>query len=164
MNPQKGQYVKLMFNGGQSAEGFVDSWSDDKSILINRERTSMLIIQRTKESVLFVKIITQTQTQSVPKSELLEAFEEIANQPKRSREDVKNLADLRIELNRQEREDLANAVKSHELGQITPVNYAIPKFASQPSPLQHSGTKGPRVRVPAYSGVPPMFQNKNKDK
>lgn len=160
MNPEPGDYVKVLFNNGTAAEGFVRSWSDAKSVLETESQDSFFVIQKTLEDVLAVKIFPGHLRQEEAEQE----FEEVRVQP-RTQTNIKKLAELRTELNRQERDNFFNQIQSHKIGQIRPVDYhvySVPQATSQRGPQLDPTTQAPRTNLRGNPGLPEMFQRQDK--
>jgi hypothetical protein len=152
MNPEPGNYVKVLFNNGTAAEGFVRSWSDHKSVLETEAQDSFFVIQNTENSVLAIKIFPGYRHTSIAQKE----FEDVRALP-RDQNNIKKLAELRTELNRQEREAFFNQATSHELGQIQPVQYHVfnvPQATEERGSQQHSAPQAPRTNLRTRQGVP----------
>lgn len=160
MNPEKGQYVKILFNNGTTAEGIVQSWSDEKSVLISENRESILIVQKSKEDILTVIINTKYKT----KEEANRKQEELVNEVPKTKKTIQELAELRKELNRHEREDFFNATRSHEMSQVGSVgHYVLPNFSKKPRVIQRPGPQDKRTNVRHYSGLLEMFDGEDED-
>lgn len=188
MNPEQGQFVRVVFVNGTTAEGFVLSWSDEKSSLETDAKESILMIQNTARDVQMVKI----DLKRLPNEELLRRQEEAragireqirkrilerpADEPDPSPEDeveisddkpkaspIQTLVDLRKEAIRLEKEEYLNRAKSHE---ISPTNslghYAFPNFSKKPRPFQHSPEEDSGEDVRYYPGLSDLFGGEDK--
>ena len=116
MNPQKGQYVKCIFNDNSSLEGIVEFWSDQKSVLKSQDNKNILIIQRTLEDVKLVKIILgQSQIIQQPKSRVEQKFQQTLNNNPNPYDPIKNkkLAELKTQLIEQEKKIVAEKLIEH---------------------------------------------------
>jgi hypothetical protein len=116
MNPQKGQYVKCIFNDNSSLEGIVEFWSDQKSVLKSKDNKNILIIQRTLEDVKLVKIILgQSQIIQQPKSRVEQKFQQTLNNNPNPYDPIKNkkLAELKTQLIEQEKKIVAEKLIEH---------------------------------------------------
>lgn len=127
MDPQKGQYVKVIFRNGAQAEGYVVSWSDQKSVLTSSDGQSFFIIQKTTEDVMAVKIILE-EIKALPQlevelDEIEEKFEEVYTQPSDSDLRLKNLAQLKAAMVEQEKKIVAEKLKSHTFSGVRKTNY-----------------------------------------
>ncbi len=63
----KGKLVKLIFKNGMTAEGVVASWSSETSILNNTTDLGYLIIHKTLENVMMIRVIEQTTKEPISK-------------------------------------------------------------------------------------------------
>lgn len=159
MNPNVGQYVKIIFNNGTTSEGIVKYWSDEKSILISENGDSMMIIQKTKNDVLSVVI----KLKHKPINQLQVEYEELVDKVEKNNDDIKNLAELRKELIHQEQKDFLETVKTHEMSQIGSVQYALPNISTKPRPFQRSPSQNKRADIRNYSSLSEVFGPKNKN-
>jgi hypothetical protein len=115
MTPVIGQTVAVLFRNGYKVDGIVISWSDNKSVLKSLTGSSTIVIQKTSEDVMLLKI-----------SEAKEIFEEIKDKPIKQETDIKKLADLKIELNELEREEIKEKLSEHKPSGLREVVYGIP--------------------------------------
>lgn len=160
MNPELGQYVKILFVNGTSAEGVVHSWSDGKSVLVAENKESMCIIHNTLENVLTVII----QCSYLPKKRAVEKFEELAEEPKKDKRTIQDLAELKKELNRQEREDFFNNFRTHEMSSVGTVGqYALPNLSQKPRSFKRSAPENNGKGVRTYPDLSEVFSGKNKN-
>jgi hypothetical protein len=116
MIPQVGQYVKIVFRNATQAEGVVESWSDEATILRSPDKKSIFIIQRTAEDVMAVKIILDyTGFTSLEKKieETKEKFQQVYEQPSADDLRIKSMAQLKTAMIEQERKILAERMKEH---------------------------------------------------
>lgn len=133
MIPQKGQYVKIVFKNATQMEGFVESWSDQQSILKSTDN-NLLIIFHTSEDILAVKIVLNFIPPGELHKRLIETqqkFDDIKKSPSNDDLRIKKLADLRRELINQEKEIVKQRIHEHHISQISEPQYGIPSFTKK---------------------------------
>ncbi len=132
MIPQAGQYVKIVFRNATQAEGVVESWSDETTILRSPDKKSVFIIQKTAEDVMAVKIMLDySGFTSLEKKleETKEKFKQVYDEPTVSADDlrIKSMAQLKTAMIEQERKILAERMKEHRPTGIKS-SYQYPDF------------------------------------
>lgn len=142
MIPQKGQYVKVVFRNSTQMEGIVESWSDNKSVLLAQDKQSLMVIMKTSEDVLAFKIILNHMTLEDAKKKLEETqdkFRQILQQPVAPKDleeqgltaiqiKGKNLAQLKSLMIEQEKKIIAEKIREHTLHDIRTTRYEQPRF------------------------------------
>lgn len=140
MKVEKGQYVECLLKNGWIISGVVEEL-DSSGLTLNIEDEKVkVIILRPSEEISVIKVFFSGQEllkekksmprlQPVVKNEIEEAFDSPSDTPDR----IKTLAELRQELNRREREDIANRLRSHEVGDVKKVEYGYPGLFKKPS-------------------------------
>ncbi len=125
---KKGDYIKCYLVSSALVEGNVEEYNDNLIKLSSKEDNSFILIFNPKRDIVFVKVCAP----KVTYDNLSEQFqEELKVVPKNEQElDSKNmkLAQLKIMLNKKEKEILANKLKEHTVGQIKEVKYEQPRF------------------------------------
>jgi len=126
MTPQTGQHVKVILSNGVIAEGIVEEWHPNTVQLRSIDGESILIINKPTEDIMLIKIILEkpkekADFESVPSveeaNEFAAHFQEVADSTDPyDNAGVKTLAQLRIELNKQERRIIAEKLKEHRPG------------------------------------------------
>lgn len=162
MIPQKGQFVQVRFNNGIFFDAIVEEWSDQKSELILPDTKERVIIQKTLQDVLLVKIINNIPKNEQPnelqqsnvylgnksvyvdnlepihiKNELYNEFETLKKEPKNPNS-LARMAELKDELNKIEREEILKKSRSFEPTGTRTVSYGIPRNIQISSSAQHS--------------------------
>lgn len=167
MNPEPGQYIKILFNNGTNAEGIVESWSDDKSVLSSKNNKSIMVIQKTKIDVLAVLIYKSeitSQLDSKSKEEIMNKYSELINEKKKDLNTVKELAELKQELNVQEREDFFSKLKTHQMTNVGSIGkYALPNFSKKPGALEHPAPEDKRKNLGHCQDLFDMFASKDEN-
>jgi len=159
MNPEAGQYIKVLFVNGTSAEGTVQSWSDEKSVLVS-DNESICIIHNTLVNVLTVIIHAKYR----PKRVATQEFEKLAEEPKKDKQTIQDLAELKKELNRYEREEFFGKLRTHEMTQTGSVGtYAFPNLSKKPRPIKRPSEENNGKGVRTYPGLHEMFSRKDED-
>jgi hypothetical protein len=164
MNPIKGQKVQIRFNNGIFFDAVVEDWSDQKSIVMLPDSAEKVIIQKTLQDVLLVKImsnIEETKVQSVEQSNepnvflghkgihvpglkpividnsVSEEFDRLKEQPK-NENNLTRMAELKDALNKLEREETVKKATSFMPSGARQVTYGIPRNISISSTSQHT--------------------------
>lgn len=134
MIPEKGQYIKCIFRNNAIIEGIVESWSDQRSVLKTSDEENLLIIQRTADDVMIVKIVLESQkvkpikNKIIAKSNLEKEFSEVYEQPSDNDLRTKRLAELKIMMAEQEKKIITEKLKDHHCSGIKSINYQYPSF------------------------------------
>ena len=140
---EPGLYVKLIFRNGTQAEGIVESWSDDISILVSVDNLSKFVVLHTSEDLLGVKVCLEEpealEEAETSFQETVEHFKEMYDAP--SADDssepdlnrVHNLAQLKMLMNEQEKKIVAGKLKEHTVSEVRSSQYGIPSFIKKPS-------------------------------
>jgi hypothetical protein len=140
MKIEKGQYVECLLKNGWVISGVVEELDSSGLTLSRKDEKGKVIILRPSEEISVIKVFFSGQEilkekKSVPrpqpivKSEIEETFDLPSDAPDR----IKMLAELRQELNRREREDIVNRLRSHEVGDVRKVEYGYPGLFKKPS-------------------------------
>ena len=133
----KGDYIQCFLNSSALVEGLVEEFNDDFIKLLCEDKSSYIIIYNPKENITFIKVSKPKPLLSQLKDNeefniLNKEFEdELNNIPQNTEElDLKNakLAQLKILLNKKEKEIIFNKLKSHSPGEIKGVKYEQPRF------------------------------------
>jgi len=138
MTPQTGQHVKVILRNGAIAEGIVEEWFANTVQLRSLDNESILIISHPAEDIMLIKVMLdkpeeEAEPESGPTIEEVNDFEAQFQEAADSTDphdvdDIKSLAQLRIELNKQERRIIAEKLKDHRPGRAyqpstTPYHY-----------------------------------------
>jgi hypothetical protein len=149
MIPQPNQQVIIFFRTGIRIEGIVVSWSDQKSVLKTSDAT-VIVIQKTLDDVMFYKI---TNAKSV--------YDVAINKPIKTVEDIKSIANLKIELNELEREEIKEKLTTHVADGMKAVEYGIPGSNIKISgALQRPRKETSRENTGIGSGLQDLFSKK----
>ena len=140
MNPKINDLIKVFFRNGFQAEGFVEEWTDQKSSLRSLDGKSILIIQRTIDDIMFVKVLLDNKPNKInqklladEETDLEKKFDEVLKEPSDDNMRVKKLAELRILLADQDRKIVAQRLKDHHLPSPKGTNYGYLGFYKKPS-------------------------------
>jgi hypothetical protein len=161
--PKIGQFVQVRFHNGIFFDATVKEWSDGKSILILSDQNEV-IIHNTLQNVLLVKIIktknVSEETKSEPiKEKLVDELEKEKKQHNAVRSDIK-MAELKDELNRLEREEQLQNIKTFKPDGFREVNYGIPRHISIGSASQHTDQKTTSTDSSLNSELQNLFNQK----
>jgi len=151
MNPEAGQYVVVFFRNGPRVEGIVVSWSDHKSVIKSETGTSTIVIQKTLEDVLFIKI-------GNAKTE----YEKLRDKPNKEEDDIKAIAALKNELNDLERAETRERLTSHKADGMRETNYGLPlSNITIKGTVERSRAEAPRESSKFGSGLQDLFAKKH---
>lgn len=150
MIPNPGNTVVLFFRNGTFIEGEVISWSDDKTILRSLTGSSTIVINKTVDDVMYLKI-------SSAKNE----YEKLKNKPRKEEDDIRNLAALKVELNEIERAEIREKLKDHTSDGMRKINYELPysNIKVQGS-VERSPKETSRENSDISSGLQDLFSKK----
>lgn len=139
----KGKQVKLLLQGGIVIEGFVKSWNANSVHLNSLDGKSTSIITHPDEDIRVIKVMHDIHVSSslidqalsnVPVkpspniTELEQKLDEAYNLPSEDELRIKTIAELKKELIKQEKEIIANKLRSHHVGEVRKVQYEQPGF------------------------------------
>lgn len=138
MIPEVGQHVKCMLKNGALAEGIVEEWYNNYVKLRACDHSSIIIIHHPEEDIVLTKIIldddiadykepAENSTNNPVETELQKVIQEASGDLRNKR-----LAELKIELAREERRIIAEKLKDHHIGEVKKVQYGIPGFLKKP--------------------------------
>lgn len=147
MTPQTGQHVKIILRNGAMAEGTVLEWYANEVQLKSLDGESILIITHPTEDIMLIKVSVEQEKSEVekiadrirakkvdPQTDLEQQFE-IAHQATDPHDidGVKSLAQLRIDLAKEERRIIAEKLKDHQPN-MGPgkVQYGYPGLGKKP--------------------------------
>lgn len=119
--------AKLILNNGIVLEGIIKEWNDQFVRLISLDETSSSFITHPKEDIRVIKILHDKENEE-KLSELEEKFEEIYQQPSENELRVKNLAELKSELIKQDKKIIAQKLREHYISGARKVEYGQPRF------------------------------------
>lgn len=150
MTPQVGQTVAVVFRNGYKVDGVVISWSDNKSVLKSLTGASNIIIQKTLEDVMLIKI-----------NFAKEIFNEIKEKPIKEERDLKTLVEMKNELNELEKEELKEKLNEHKPDGFREVNYGIPGSNIKINgAFKHTGKEVARQSSGIDTGLQDLFSKK----
>lgn len=169
MNPKQGQLIQVRLTNGAFFDGVVESWSDQKSVLILPDTNDTIIIQKTLQDVMLIKIFNEQTTkkyhaevesnQQIPKEYLSERFQELKEQPK-NKDSISEMAKLKDRLNVLEREEISSKFKSHELDSNRNINYGFPGHIPLSSTSQHTNKETPQRSNELGTKLQDLFSKK----
>jgi hypothetical protein len=126
-------------------DGIVEEWSDTQAVLKTIDGQNLLIIQRPTEDIMVVKIAlesprpSQSQTEKIKekiirKSKTEQIFEQKVAEPSNPYDLSRNksLAELKVDLAKQEKEIITSKLKEHYLGDVRKVEYGYPRISKKP--------------------------------
>lgn len=137
---EKGSHVRVYLKNSVQAEGFVESWSDDKLILTSENNLNKFIIFNIKENLVAVKLslveagLEKYDIQSAPVNPdyLQKEFEETVAAPIEQSIKNKSLARLRIMMAEHDKKEAAENLKNHVVT-TRQSQYGYPSFIKKQS-------------------------------
>lgn len=134
--------VKILLRNNTIAEGIVQEWGEIVK-LQSFNKQSYMIVLHPKEDIILVKVFSEDATEEVDvvlekqplenvKNELEQKFQQVVDQPSDDPTRMESLVELRKLLVQQDRQILANKLKSHHIGQTRKVEYGSPRFFAKP--------------------------------
>ncbi len=164
MKPQPGQLIQVRFNNGVFFDAIVEEWSDKKSVLTLADNSNdTVVIQKTLQDVLLVKIFAAKNTPAVKQqyqSEVDEEFETLKEQPKNA-ETLTRMSELKDELNKIEREEVFNKTRSFEPSGSREITYGIPNSIQVSGTAQHISEKVASTNSQLNSELSKLFAKKH---
>jgi hypothetical protein len=150
MQPQINQHITIVFNNQIQLEGILYSWNNDEIILKSLAGTNTIVILNVDE-ILFYKV-----------NEATEQYKHIVEKPIKDITDLKKIAELKIELNRIEKEEAREKLSSHITTNTSKVNYGTPFNAFKIESLaEHTTKETPRQDIKPYNALQRMFAKKH---
>jgi hypothetical protein len=148
MNPQINQHVVIFFRTGIRIEGDVLVWSDQKSVI--KTLDGITVIQKTLDDVMFYKI---GDTKKIYKSIVEKPLSDI---------DLQSLANLKIELNELEREEIKEKLTTHVADGTKETFYGIPGSSIKiKGTVQRPGEKASGKNIGIGSELQDLFSKKH---
>jgi hypothetical protein len=152
MIPQPNQYVILVLrDSGIRLDGCVVEWDEAQITLVSKSKSITTVIPNI-DDVLYYQII-----------EVEMQYEAAKTKPIKTPEDIKAIADLRIEMNNIEKEELARKFSTHEIsGNPKLSHYALPNLANIkiPGTPQHTTAQVRRSHTSFDKGLQGVFGKK----
>lgn len=125
-----GRFVKCFLKNNLIVEGKVESWND-KEILLSLEDSEILIFNPL-ENLLMVKFISKNNKNEPVENDIISNnVSQTQSLPIKNPFDpdyTKNIAELKQELDKQEKEIIKNKLKSFAIEEVKKVKYEYPGF------------------------------------
>ena len=153
MNPQPGQLVQIRFNNGIFFDAIVQEWSDQKSSVKLPDTNEVVIIQKTLQDVLVVKILKSATQEPkhqesgiieeyyeepiVDANEVVEEFHSLKEQPM-TPDNLKKIIELKSEMNKLDREETFKKLRTFEATGARSVQYGLPPNIKVSSATQYT--------------------------
>jgi DNA-binding NtrC family response regulator len=145
MIPPDKSHVKILLRNNTIVEGIVQEWYGNVVKLQSLDDKSYVIIPHPEEDIILIKVLLEEvseenaeETEPEPpapeavQTELEEQFQKVYEQPSGDPLREKNLAELKTMMAAQERQIIADKLKSHHLGETKKVKYGYPGFFKKP--------------------------------
>jgi hypothetical protein len=150
MNPPDNSHVKILLTNSTLVEGIVEEWFGNAVKLRSLQDNSYLIINNPQENIMLTKVFLGEPTEETaeetadessytpplmyedPQTELDQEFEQVYNQPSGDPVRDKSLAELKTLMAEQDRQIIANKLRSHHIGDTKKVKYEQPGFLKKP--------------------------------
>lgn len=129
MTPQKQQHVQVLLRVGGTIEGFVEEWSEGESILKSLDGKSIIIIPKTSDDIMLVRVFLPEKTLPEIKSAIKEKIEEVLQPSGDPEADEANLQQLREMSIQQEKKIIVEKIKEHHSDGVKRVKYGFPTIA-----------------------------------
>jgi len=122
------QLVKILFRNGTSIEGIVEVWDEDY-VLRSEDGKSILIIQDPSQDIMAIKVILREQDlKRIEPKQNYAADDPDSSIPNPQELRAKKLAELHLLAAAQEKQDVINKLRNHNIGEIKQVKYSPPSF------------------------------------
>lgn len=144
MNPSDNSRVKILLTNSTVVEGTVKKWFGESIVLQSLNDDSTMIIINPQQNVMLVKVYSESASEEPdyenkteepmttfveePQTQLQLEFEEVLDQPSDDPIRNKTLAHLRTLMAEEDRQIIANKLKSHHIGDAKRVQYEQPNF------------------------------------
>jgi hypothetical protein len=150
MKPQPNQIMTICFKAILTPlEGEMVSWEDDELVLKTLTGTSHIVIPDATDKILFYRIT----------SAKIE-YEEIKEKPIKTQEDVKNIAEMKKEINQIEKEEIRERLNIHIPTNIRETHYGFANYKVKSTP-QHTREETPRKDTSISSELQDLFRKKH---
>lgn len=157
--PQTGQHVKIVFRNGTVTEGIVEEWFNNVIYLKALDGESKLIITNPEQDIMLIKVWDEKAPEVEPKEpepvdlpteeeakEWASHFQEVAEtHDPYNPDDRKTLAELKIELAKQERKIIAEKLREHRPSPYKPTQVPYHYLPGIPEPKRSAYQPG---RIP----------------
>ncbi len=141
---ESGKHVKIILRNGAMAEGIVEEWYANEVKLKSLDGESILIITHPAEDIMLIKVFLEKLPEEEPEDygpteeevrEFEGSFQEVADTTDPFDPDqVKSLAQLRIDLIKQDKKIVAEKLKNHQPSTGPgKVQYGYPGLGKKPS-------------------------------
>lgn len=128
---ENGQHIKCILTNSSIVEGTVIEYNNDYLKLRSLDDKDLFIINNPKQNIIITKISLNKDAKSElinEKKELEKRFKETYNKPSDDNLRANNLAKLKIMLIEQEKKIISEAVKNHNIGEVSQTKYICPNF------------------------------------
>jgi hypothetical protein len=149
MKPQPNQNITICFKAIPTPlEGEMVSWDNDELIIKTLTGSSYIIIPDATDKILFYKI-----------SNAKEEYKQIKDKPIKTEEDIKNIAEMKKELNNIEKEEIRERLNTHQ-PTTRDIHYGIANYKIK-SPPEYTGEETRREDININTGLQDLFGKKH---
>ena len=140
MIPPEKSHVKILLRNNSIVEGIVQEWGATIK-LQSFDDKSYTIIPHPEDDIILIKVFLgdpseeKEEIEIAPeevKTELEQQFQQVVEQPSDNPTRHKSLAELKVLLANQDRQIIADKLRSHHISDTRKVEYGYPGFLSQP--------------------------------
>ena len=150
--PQVNDFVVLYFRTGQQVSGNVVYWSDNTSEIEAESKSNKIIVNNTLQDILFYKIFKSKKDSK--------KYIESAH---RSDEDFKKLAELKIESNEIEKQEIKEKIFEINKNEVRQISYGLPISAlKKPSTKNNTSQEIGRTGLNINRELQNLFSKKEK--
>lgn len=141
MIPETGQHIKCLLRNNIFVEGILEEWFANMVKLKSLDGKSIIVITDPKDIMMFKVFLEKPEkeieefsefTVPIPPTELEQEFQSVYEQPSDEPTRTKSLAELRVLMAEEERQNIVNKLRSHHIGETRKVKYGYPGFLSKP--------------------------------
>lgn len=168
---QKGQFVQIRFNNGIFFDAIIEDWSDQKSIVSLPDTRETVIIQKTLQDVLLVKVFNKSPEIKKKEIEIKEEkdkkldnvrseFDKLKDETT-SPTSLKKMSELKDEMNKLEREEVFGRMKEFKPDGVREIVYGLPRNLQISGAAQHTNQETPPPNIKFGAELQNLFRKKD---
>lgn len=138
MIPQINTHVKILLRNNSIVDGIVQEWNNNQIILQSNDNSIIVILHPSQDIILYKIVMNISDKEEIKQdikkyepdnnSELEEQFKKTYEKSSEDPLRLKSLAELKILMNKEERQNIANKLRSHYIGDNVKIQYKYPSF------------------------------------